>query len=1094
MSKKFLTNIELEAGLVDGSNSTGTSGFLLSSTGSATSWVDPAAVSVAESEQVHIACKNTSGVAISKGDPVYITGTVGTSFIVQIAKADASNSAKMPAVGLAETDLAINAEGYVIVSGVLKNITTDPLSTGDGTPSSNDTVYVKAGGGLTRTKPTGASNLIQNVGKVGRVQSTSAGSLAVSTIMRTNDVPNLNTGKIWVGSSTYTTESGVVHLDESNNRLGINNTSPLHALDVSGTIATDSGFLAVATLPSLAFIDSSGGGEIYTSTGSMYFKTGVGTPTIKMAILSGGNVGIGTTTPSEKLEVSGKILATGGQVRAGSYLESFPSFSFANDTDTGMFSDTANQLEFATAGSSRVIISSGGSVGIGTQPAYKLDVQGQIRLKNSNFQLIFHDTDSATDEWAITTFGNTGLAFYDGATSGSAVMTLLSGGNVGIGTTSPSRKFAVSSSGVIADFDSSTTSSYIDIVGTTAQLRAGVFGGVVGLANGTGTSAHLVLSSGGNVGIGTTSPSRALHVGGAGSLAIATLQRTNANTTGAIGALQWTASDDHSIASISVVGDGDNEGGHMDFRTTSAAANNDPYSNTNLPVRMRINSSGSVGIGTTTPSQKLEISDSSAPTIRIDNTKNGTWTAGEDFGGLEWYGNDASGEGAGIKGYIKLDSYNIYGAAHSMRFGTTDGTNGITERMVITHDGKVGIKATTPVANLHVGNGDGGSLFYINGQYNDVAFNGSTSGTNGVWSFINSATWDQTRFYVQDANNIDSRLTFRFTGNNGANEILTGTSTGKVGIGVTNPAERLEVAGNTILDASNANLKIKAGTTGTKGDIQWTFNTDSTVYASAGIAYDNRATDGFLIDSGYPITLDYASSYIRFSNNGSEKMRINTSGNVGIGTTNPGSKLQIGDTATTSNVAVRAISQQAYQAGFEAYGSGQGTGYMYVGQSLTYGGGVAYNGDGTPAAFDSGTTGADKITFFRRENSTDTAVMWYGYNSNDVNFRGDVIAYATSDEDLKDNINLIPNSIEKIKALRGVTFEWNEKSNKEIGKKEIGVIAQDVEKVLPEIVKTRDNGYKAVDYQKLTAVLIEAVKEQQKQIDELKAIINGGSK
>jgi len=152
MSQKFLTNVELEAGLVDGSNSAGTSGYLLSSTGTATSWVDPAAVSVGESEQVHIACKNTSGVAISKGDPVYITGTVGASFIIQIAAADASNSAKMPAVGLAETDLAHNAEGFVIVSGVLKNLTTDPLSTSDGTPSSNDTVYVKAGGGLTRTK------------------------------------------------------------------------------------------------------------------------------------------------------------------------------------------------------------------------------------------------------------------------------------------------------------------------------------------------------------------------------------------------------------------------------------------------------------------------------------------------------------------------------------------------------------------------------------------------------------------------------------------------------------------------------------------------------------------------------------------------------------------------------------------------------------------------------------------------------------------------------------------------------------------------------------------------------------------------------
>ena len=99
---------------------------------------------------------------------------------------------------------------------------------------------------------------------------------------------------------------------------------------------------------------------------------------------------------------------------------------------------------------------------------------------------------------------------------------------------------------------------------------------------------------------------------------------------------------------------------------------------------------------------------------------------------------------------------------------------------------------------------------------------------------------------------------------------------GRVGIGTTGPSEKLEVAGNAILDASNANLKIKAGVTGTKGDIQWTFNSDSTVYASAGIEYDNRGSDGFLIDSGYPITLDYASSYIRFSNAGSEKMRLNT--------------------------------------------------------------------------------------------------------------------------------------------------------------------------------------------------------------------------
>ena len=97
MANKFLTNIELDAGLVDGGNSTGDPGYLLSSTGAATSWVDPAALAVGESEQVHIACKNTSGVAISKGDPVYITGTVGTSYIIQIAKADAS----IPEIGRA---------------------------------------------------------------------------------------------------------------------------------------------------------------------------------------------------------------------------------------------------------------------------------------------------------------------------------------------------------------------------------------------------------------------------------------------------------------------------------------------------------------------------------------------------------------------------------------------------------------------------------------------------------------------------------------------------------------------------------------------------------------------------------------------------------------------------------------------------------------------------------------------------------------------------------------------------------------------------------------------------------------------------------
>ena len=110
-----------------------------------------------------------------------------------------------------------------------------------------------------------------------------------------------------------------------------------------------------------------------------------------------------------------------------------------------------------------------------------------------------------------------------------------------------------------------------------------------------------------------------------------------------------------------------------------------------------------------------------------------------------------------------------------------------------------------------------------------------------------------------------------------------------------------------------------------------------------------------------------------------------------------------------------------------------------------------------------------------------------------IRVAGDVVAYYSSDKRYKENIKPIESPIEKVKAISGVTFEWNEKSHKETGKKDVGVIAQEVEEVLPEIVQTRDNGYKAVDYQKLTAVLIEAVKDQQKQIDELKSIINGSS-
>ena len=104
--------------------------------------------------------------------------------------------------------------------------------------------------------------------------------------------------------------------------------------------------------------------------------------------------------------------------------------------------------------------------------------------------------------------------------------------------------------------------------------------------------------------------------------------------------------------------------------------------------------------------------------------------------------------------------------------------------------------------------------------------------------------------------------------------------------------------------------------------------------------------------------------------------------------------------------------------------------------------------------------------------------------SGSLNVTGDVVAYSTSDERLKDNIQLISNPIQKVNELRGVEFDWKDGMPK-AGQHDYGVIAQDVIKVMPELVNQRQDGYYAVDYDKMIGLLIEVVKEQEKRIKEL---------
>ena len=97
---------------------------------------------------------------------------------------------------------------------------------------------------------------------------------------------------------------------------------------------------------------------------------------------------------------------------------------------------------------------------------------------------------------------------------------------------------------------------------------------------------------------------------------------------------------------------------------------------------------------------------------------------------------------------------------------------------------------------------------------------------------------------------------------------------------------------------------------------------------------------------------------------------------------------------------------------------------------------------------------------------------------------GDVIAFSSSDRRFKDNLVVIEGSLDKIGKINGYEFDWNNKQTAYKGH-DIGVVAQEIEAVLPEVVTTRGDGYKAVKYEKIVPLLIESIKELQKKVEDI---------
>jgi hypothetical protein len=209
-------------------------------------------------------------------------------------------------------------------------------------------------------------------------------------------------------------------------------------------------------------------------------------------------------------------------------------------------------------------------------------------------------------------------------------------------------------------------------------------------------------------------------------------------------------------------------------------------------------------------------------------------------------------------------------------------------------------------------------------------------------------------------------------------------------------------------------------------------------------------------------------------------------GNVGIGTSSPNSTLTVGN-STGSIPGEISINPAA--------ASNEG-GQINIRKSL--------NGSTADWIIDQyGTTSSDaRLRIFNSIAETNGVTIMENGNigmgsltpSVRLQVAGDIIANSiagSSDLRFKTNITPIENPLQKVLQLRGVNFDWNKKAFPERSfseSKAIGFIAQEVEKVLPEVVQTEKTveGYKAVQYDKVVALLVEAIKEQQKQIDGLK--------
>ncbi len=526
------------------------------------------------------------------------------------------------------------------------------------------------------------------------------------------------------------------------------------------------------------------------------------------------------------------------------------------------------------------------------------------------------------------------------------------------------------------------------------------------------------------------------------------------------------------------------------FETNNASSGFHIYDNTEGVQRMVIDANGNVGINATNPNERLQVNGS----IRMvdGNQQDGYVMVSNANGTGSWQSQDV------------LDNQ------------TTDvfQLNANNLELSLENDG---VATQTVDLSGYLDNTDAQKPDVFQLNFNDLELSlendGVATQTVDLSGYLDNTDAQTADVFQLNGNNLELSLendgvdtqtvdlsTFLDAdnlGNHTATQDLTLANNNIVGVNNTTTGTIFSTAANTTINTTTPNGNegiIMAGSTSDyivsvqdgNGRVQHKWNAsygtneifikgneDAAFIDINGTASDDNAAwiefkhaDGASSSAGDPISWN-------------TQMIINQGGEVGINETSPDDMLHI--TSGGNGTRVRAENSSNGWAGMVAKNSVR---EMFFGIQGAF--------DANPGEFHiyDNTAGARRFVI--------DAAGEVGIGRNNPSVKLDVNGSVnctggtcSSDERWKRNIVTLPNVIENIKQMRGVSYFWKTKEFPDQNfknDKQIGLIAQEVEKVYPELVKTNEEGYKSMDYMSLTAVLLEAVKEQQKEIEALKEV------